>query len=128
MDGSEFRLDKRVAVVTGGMSGLGRSIAMALSAMGAYVIPVGRDIEKVKQTAAEIVSQGSRTLAISADMTKLDELDSLIQSIVKEFGRIDILVNSAGVHLKKPALEVESREWDQIQDTNLKATFFACQR
>jgi NAD(P)-dependent dehydrogenase (short-subunit alcohol dehydrogenase family) len=128
MDVSKFRLDQRVAVVTGGTSGLGRSIALALSAMGASVIPVGRRMDKVKQTASEIASQGSRTLAIAADVTKLDELDSLIQAVVKEFGRIDILINSAGAHLKKPALEIESDEWDQIQDINLKATFFTCQR
>jgi NAD(P)-dependent dehydrogenase (short-subunit alcohol dehydrogenase family) len=128
MDESKFRLDHKVAVVTGGTSGLGRSIAMALSAMGADVIPVGRRRDKVEKAVAEIASQGSRTLKIAADLTKLNELDSLIQSIVKEFGRIDILVNSAGAHLKKPAFEVESREWDQIQDTNLKATFFTCQR
>jgi NAD(P)-dependent dehydrogenase (short-subunit alcohol dehydrogenase family) len=128
MDVSKFRLDQRVAVVTGGTSGIGRSIALALSAMGASVIPVGRRMDKVKQTASEIASQGSRTLAIAADVTKLDDLDSLIQAVVKEFGRIDILINSAGAHLKKPALEVESDEWDQIQDINLKATFFACQR
>ena len=128
MDESKFRLDHKVAVVTGGTSGLGRSIALALSAMGADVIPVGRDIDRVEQAASEIASQGSRTLAIAADVTKLDEIDALIQAVVKQFGRIDVLVNSAGTHLKKPAFEVNSGEWDQIQDTNLKATFFVCQR
>jgi NAD(P)-dependent dehydrogenase (short-subunit alcohol dehydrogenase family) len=128
MDESKFRLDHKVAVVTGGTSGLGRSIALALSAMGADVIPVGRDIDRVEQAASEIASQGSRTLAIAADVTKLDEIDALIQAVVKQFGRIDVLVNSAGTHLKKPAFEVNSEEWDQIQDTNLKATFFVCQR
>jgi NAD(P)-dependent dehydrogenase (short-subunit alcohol dehydrogenase family) len=128
MDESRFRLDHKVAVVTGGTSGLGRSIALALSAMGADVIPVGRHIDRVEQAASEIASQGSRTLAIAADVTKLDEIDALIQAVVKEFGRIDVLVNSAGTHLKKPAFEVNSEEWDQIQDTNLKATFFVCQR
>jgi NAD(P)-dependent dehydrogenase (short-subunit alcohol dehydrogenase family) len=128
MDESRFRLDHKVAVVTGGTSGLGKSIALALSAMGADVIPVGRDIDRVEQAASEIASQGSRTLAIAADVTKLDEIDALIQAVVKEFGRIDVLVNSAGTHLKKPAFEVNSEEWDQIQDTNLKATFFVCQR
>jgi NAD(P)-dependent dehydrogenase (short-subunit alcohol dehydrogenase family) len=128
MDESKFRLDHKVAVVTGGTSGLGRSIALALSAMGADVIPVGRRIDRVKHAASEIANQGSRTLAIAADVTKLDEIDALIQAVVKEFGRIDVLVNSAGTHLKKPSFEVNSEEWDQIQDTNLKATFFVCQR
>ena len=128
MDVSKFRLDGRVAVVTGGTSGLGRSIALALSAMGADVIPVGRRIDKVEQTTSEIASQGSRTLAIAADVTRLEELDSLVQAVVEKFGRIDILINSAGAHLKKPAFEVDSDEWDLIQTTNLKATFFTCQR
>src|SRR5262245_26256951 len=128
MDELKFRLDHKVAVVSGGTSGLGRSIALALSAMGADVIPVGRHIDRVEQTASEIASQGSRTLAIAADVTKLDEIDALIQAVVKEFGRIDVLVTSAGAHLRKPAFELNSEEWDQIQDTNLKATFFVCQR
>jgi NAD(P)-dependent dehydrogenase (short-subunit alcohol dehydrogenase family) len=67
-------------------------------------------------------------LAIAADVTKLDEVDALIQAVVGKFSRIDVLVNSAGTHLKKPAFEVDSEEWDQVQDTNLKATFFVCQR
>jgi len=128
MDASKFRLDQRVAVVTGGTSGIGRSIAFALTDMGAHVIAVGRHIEKVRQTASEIARRGSRTLEISADVTKLNELDSLVGAVVAEFGRIDILINSAGAHLKKPAFEVEPDEWDEIQDVNLKATFFACQR
>ena len=128
MDGSSFRLDQQVAVVTGGTSGLGRSMALALSAMGATVIPVSRHIEKVKQTASEIACQGSRTLEVAADVTNLEDLDSLVNVVVKEFGRIDILINSAGAHLKKPAFDVEGHEWDQIQDINLKATFFACQK
>jgi NAD(P)-dependent dehydrogenase (short-subunit alcohol dehydrogenase family) len=96
--------------------------------MGADVIPVSRHIDKVKETAAELARHGSRTLEIAADVTKLEELDSLVSAVLEKFGRIDILINSAGGHLKKPSFEVEEHEWDRILDLNLKATFFACQR
>ncbi len=70
MNHSSFRLDQRVALVIGGTSGIGRSIALALSAMGAHVIPVSRHPDKVKQTALEIASRGSRTLEFPADVWK----------------------------------------------------------
>jgi NAD(P)-dependent dehydrogenase (short-subunit alcohol dehydrogenase family) len=122
-----FRLDGRVAVVTGGTSGIGRSIALAFAGSGAHVVPLGRRPENVHKTCLELAALGSKTLECPVDVTDTEALDLAVRHVNKLLGRIDILVNCAGSHLRKPALEVTPDEWDSVQDSNLKAMFFACQ-
>jgi NAD(P)-dependent dehydrogenase (short-subunit alcohol dehydrogenase family) len=126
--GPAFDLANRVAVVLGGTSGIGRSIGLGLSAMNARVVPVSRDAEKVREAAASMSRNGYEAPVLTCDVTKPDELELVFDCIVKRLGGIQILVNSAGAHLRKSSLRLTSEEWDRILDLNLKATFFASQR
>lgn len=125
---NSFHLTGRVALVIGGTSGIGRSIAHGLAAAGASVVPTSRRPEMVEQTASEMARYGTKTMSLPCDATDPDALEDLVYAVHRRFGRIDILVNSAGAHIRKPALEVTSTEWDRIEGTNLKAMFFACQK
>ena len=125
--GRSFRLDGQVALITGGTSGIGRSIALAFAESGARVVPVSRDASRVATTCDEIRSIAGETLECPVDVTKLEDFRSVVDRVAARFGRLDILVNCAGAHLKKPALEVTPEDWDLVHDSNLKAMFFACQ-
>ena len=128
MTENSFRLDGKVAVITGGTGGLGRSIATAYVRAGAVVVPVGRRLELVEETVAELRKEGNGVFGQSVDVRDLGQLDRLVDEVRSRFERVDILVNAAGVHSKKAAFDFELDEWDRIIDTNLKGTFFACQR
>jgi NAD(P)-dependent dehydrogenase (short-subunit alcohol dehydrogenase family) len=126
MDAS-FSLTGRVAVVTGGGRGIGRAIAVAYARAGAAVAVIGRDAEKVESAAAEITAAGGTGLAISADLTDVGRIPGIFEQVRSELGGLDILVNSAGVQLTGPSLEVTEETWDATLDANLKALFFCCQ-
>lgn len=111
----------------GGTSGLGKSIALALAEAGAEVVPVSRRAEEVKKTAAEIRAQGRRTLELTADVVRRDDIQRVVDAMLKEFGRIDILVNSAGTTKRVPSLELSDEDWDRILDVNLTGVWYACQ-
>jgi NAD(P)-dependent dehydrogenase (short-subunit alcohol dehydrogenase family) len=121
-------LTGRVALVLGGTTGIGRSISHGLAAAGAAVVPSGRRPEMVEKAAAEIRGYGRETIEHPCDATDLDALERLLDAIQQKFQRIDILVNSAGAYVRKPAFDISPEEWDHIEGTNLKAMFFACQK
>jgi NAD(P)-dependent dehydrogenase (short-subunit alcohol dehydrogenase family) len=121
-----FSLSDRVAVVTGGSRGLGRGIALALAAAGAHVAPLSRTAADVEAVAGEIRSLGRRALAVTADVTDEASVQAMVQRVLEEFGRIDILVNSAGIVSIKPTVEFPVEEWQQIMDVNLRGTFLCC--
>jgi NAD(P)-dependent dehydrogenase (short-subunit alcohol dehydrogenase family) len=123
-----FRLTGKVALVAGGTSGIGRQIALGLAGAGSEVVACGRRAEAACMVASELARIGVGTFTAAADITNQAQMDELLESIVERFGRIDVLVNSAGAHLKKPALDVTPQEWDYVQDSNLKATYFLCQK
>jgi len=122
-----FDLSGKVAIVIGGTSGIGHAIALGLADVGADVIPTSRRMDKVLETKKEIEQKGSKSIAISVDLTNIESIEELIAGVISEFGRIDILVNSAGAHMKKPSIEMTENEWSRIIDINLKGSFFACQ-
>ncbi len=122
-----LNLEGRRALVFGGTSGLGRSIAVGLAEAGADVAPVSRRIEEVKKTAEEIRALGRRTLETTADVTRRDDIQRTIDQMLNEMGRIDILVNSAGTTKRIPSLEMSDEDWDRILNVNLKGTWYACQ-
>jgi NAD(P)-dependent dehydrogenase (short-subunit alcohol dehydrogenase family) len=122
------RLKDRVALITGGGSGIGKAIALAYAAEGAHVCVAGRTLSKVQDTASQIEKMGRKGLAVKADITKLPEIDRLISETIDCFGRIDILVNNAGVVLDVAALDVTEEQWDYIMNTDLKGAFFTTQR
>jgi NAD(P)-dependent dehydrogenase (short-subunit alcohol dehydrogenase family) len=120
-------LDKKCAVVVGGTSGIGRSIALGLASAGADVIATSRSHEAVEATATEVEALGSRTLRLTSDVLDRSSLQSLHDSVVAHFGRVDVLVNSAGITKKLPTLDCPEEVWNAIMAVNLTGTLRACQ-
>lgn len=139
----EFDLTGRAAVVIGGGRGIGKSIALILAEAGADVLVAARTAEQVEQTASEITNLGRKGVAVSADATKAADVDRVIALAISEWGRVDIMVNSAGIGIRKPivplpgyrpgwAKAVENfdsptsdEEWQHMIDSNLTTIFLA---
>ncbi|HZB88852.1 MAG TPA: SDR family oxidoreductase [Terracidiphilus sp.] len=122
-----FDLHGRVAVVLGGATGLGYAISLGLAGAGADVIPSSRRLDQVKKVSAEIEALGRRSLAMASDVQKRASLQALHDAVLKEFGKVDILVNAAGVTQKAVTLEADETDWARVIDTNLTGTLRACQ-
>jgi NAD(P)-dependent dehydrogenase (short-subunit alcohol dehydrogenase family) len=122
-----FDLKGRVAVVIGGTSGIGRAIAHGLGEAGADVVCTSRRSEQVENASAEIEAIGRQTIRCISDVSSRESLDSLLAECVKEFGKVDILVNSAGRTKREPTIEQNEDDWNAILETNLNGTLRACQ-
>jgi NAD(P)-dependent dehydrogenase (short-subunit alcohol dehydrogenase family) len=122
-----LELTGRVAVVVGGTSGIGRAIAHGLAEAGADVVPTSRRMEQVEAAAAEIEERGRRTLRVTTDVSGRATLEAALDACVEAFGRVDILVNSAGRTKRAPTLDFDDGDWQDILDTNLNGTLRACQ-
>jgi NAD(P)-dependent dehydrogenase (short-subunit alcohol dehydrogenase family) len=122
-----FSLEGRTALVTGGNRGLGRAFAVALAEAGADVAVVGRDGQRGADVAAEVERRGRRALSVVADVTKPADVERAVASCVSSLGRLDVLVNNAGVAIHRPAMEVPDEEWDSVLDLNLTA-LWRCSR
>jgi len=120
-------LTSRVAVVIGGTSGLGRTIALALADAGAHVVPTGRRAELVDSVCAEVEKLGRETLRVPVDVQSRASIDTLRDAVMARFGRVDVLVNSAGRIAKTPVSHVTEDEWNGIQNTNVTGILRACQ-
>ncbi len=120
-------LNGKTAVVIGGSSGIGRALAIGLAQAGADVIPSARRAQEVAAAASEIERLGRRTLHITCDVTSESSLHQLLQEALRAFGKVDILVNSAGIAKRLPTLELSDQDWDAILDLNLKGVLHACQ-
>ncbi len=117
-------LEDRVALVVGGGRGIGRAIALALAEAGAHVIPTSRTVSQIERVAQEIQTLGRRSLIQSCDVSQLDHIQSLLTNMRKEFQRLDILVNAAGINpLWKRIEKVTDEEWDRIFAVNLRGAF-----
>jgi NAD(P)-dependent dehydrogenase (short-subunit alcohol dehydrogenase family) len=127
MSYSKLDLTKRTAVVIGGTSGIGRAIAHGLAEAGADVICTSRRQEQVEATAAEIEASGRKTLRCVSDVSDLTSLEKLLAECVREFGKVDVLVNSAGRTKREPTLDVNEEDWNAILETNLTGTLRSCQ-
>ena len=122
-----FDLSGRTALVVGGTSGIGRAIALGLATAGADVVASARRPCEVAAVASDIRSLGRRSLEIPCDVLDRSSLDSLHREVMAEFGRVDILVNAAGITRRVPTLECCEDEWAAILNTNLTGTLRACQ-
>lgn len=118
-----FDLSNRTALVVGGGSGLGEAIAVGLAEAGAHVVVTGRNAVKLMNTVNKIKDNGGAATSYVIDVQNTDSVNTTVDLIDKKCGSIDILVNSAGVHLKKPTLDVTDEEWEAVIDTNLTGTF-----
>jgi len=115
-----FGLKGRVAVVTGGASGIGLATAELLSAAGAAIAVIDRDVEAAKQALAKIGGPG---IALGADVAQEREIEQATADVIGALGRIDILVNSAGTAIRRPAVEVTVEDWDKVMAVNMTGTF-----
>lgn len=127
MSYAKLNLDGKTAVVIGGTSGIGRAIAHGLAEAGADVIPTSRRIEEVEKTAAEIEELGRKTVRIASDVSDRESLQNLLDRAIEAFGKVDILVNSAGRTKRAPTLDFDEADWNDILETNLTGTLRACQ-
>lgn len=123
-----FDLKGRVALVTGGSIGLGRQIAQALAEAGADIALCARKIERCQEAATELQALGVRTMAMACDVTNPDQVRALVDATLAQFGRIDVLVNNAGISWGAPAEEMRLADWQKVLDTNLTGTFLFCQQ
>lgn len=121
-------LKGKVAIVTGGNSGIGRAIALGLAKAGAaIVIDFIADAAATETLKQEIAALGSAAIGVEADVSKVDELQSLIDAAVAKFGQIDIMVNNAGVETRTSVLETTEAQYDKVLAINLKSAFFGTQ-
>src|ERR1700734_3383070 len=120
-------LTGKVAVVVGGTSGIGKTMSIGLAEAGADVIPCSRRLDAAEPVAIEIEKHGRRSLRLAADVADRQSLITARDQILEKFGRIDILINSAGRIKRTPVLDLPEEEWAAIIDTNLTGTLRACQ-
>ena len=116
-------LAAKVALITGASRGIGLAIARSLAAMGAKLSLCARDAEKLVGVASEFEREGIPVLAIPADLTRSDDIASLVQKTEQTIGPVEILINNAGVGYFAPVQEASEADWDAVLDTNLKAVF-----
>jgi len=123
-----FDLSGKVAIVTGGHSGIGKGIAEGLAEAGANLVICARRFEVCREVCSGIEGKfGVKCLPIKCDVTKTDEVDNVVETTVKEFGKVDILVNSAGVGgSEKPVVKMSDEDWDMTVDIDLKGIFLCC--
>lgn len=122
-----FSLTGKVALVTGASSGIGRASALALARQGAKTALAARRVEKLESLVGEIKTLGGEAIAIPTDVLKQEDILQAIAKTVATFGRLDVLLNNAGVGSIGPTLEMTQDDWDKVLDTNLKAYFFLAQ-
>ncbi len=121
-----FRLDERSALVTGGGGALGRAMALGLAAAGASVAIGDRDLEAAESTVAQLVAAGGDAVAIGLDVTDAAAVDDAGRHVVRRFGRLDILINSAGIGARGAAEDYELERFEQVLSINLTGTFLCC--
>lgn len=118
-----FDMRDRVVLITGGGRGIGRTLALAFAAGGAKVAVASRTVAEIEAVAVA-ARERSDALAVAVDLTDLASIDRLIGTVMETFGRLDVLVNNAGIYVNRPALELTAADWDLMADTNLKGLFF----
>ena len=128
MPRNRFDLAGKVAIVTGGGRGIGKAIAVGLAEHGADVVLSSRTQTQIEQVAQEIRNLGRKALPIVVDLTKMSDLDRLIDGTINAFQHIDVLVNNAGQSHEMLAELVEEKEWDSTMNVNVKAPFFLSQK
>jgi NAD(P)-dependent dehydrogenase (short-subunit alcohol dehydrogenase family) len=125
-----FRLDGRVALITGGSKGLGKAIAESLAGAGASVALVSRHMDQAEAAARELRdrhrSHKSAAIGLEHDVSVSGQVDAMVARTLDAFGRIDILVNNAGTNIRGPVVEFRDEDWQQVLATNLSSAFYCC--
>lgn len=113
-------IEGKIVVISGASSGLGEAAAKHLSALGATVVLGARRADRIKELANEITNNGGKALAVAADVTQLDEVKKLVDSAVEQFGRVDVILNNAGIMPLSPMDRLNVQEWNKMIDVNIK--------
>jgi len=116
-------LTERVALVTGGAQGIGKAVALLLARNGADVVVSDVNLEKAEETSREVEALGRQAMAIRVDVSRLDDVEGMVQTLLDRFGKIDILINNAGIARDKLILRMTEEDWDAVLAVNLKGTF-----
>ena len=122
-----MKLKDKVAIVTGAGTGIGRAIALAYVQEGASVVLVGRTQETLATVAEEVIALGGEALVVRASVSRPPEVRRVVEEALARFGKVQILVNNAGVFIYKGFLDLSLEDWDDTIDTNLKGIFLCCQ-
>ncbi len=122
-----LRLDGRVALVTGGNRGLGLGVALGLAHAGADIALCARTRDELEQAAELVRGVGRKAFTVVADLMDSDNVRDAVRDTADHYGRLDILVNGAGVNIRQPADTFTDADWDRVMTVNLKSAFFACQ-
>jgi NAD(P)-dependent dehydrogenase (short-subunit alcohol dehydrogenase family) len=127
MTSSLFDLQGKTAVVIGGTTGIGHALSLGLADAGAHVVASSRRQEQVESTAKEIEARGRRTLRCTSDVTARATIEKLRDEVLQAFGKVEILVNCAGITKRAPTVNFPEEDWDRIIETNLTGTLRGCQ-
>ena len=119
----QFSLNDKVTIMTGGARGLGKAMALSLAQAGSNIVIVDLDLETAQQTASALASEGVRTLVLKVDVTNQTEVDQMADEVVRQFGRIDVLFNNAGIAQWVNAEEMSLEDWKRIMSVNLDSVF-----
>jgi len=122
-----FSLAGKVAVVTGGSRGIGRALALGLAEAGADVVVSSRSLGPCQEVAAQIAAMGRKALAVEADVSKEDDVERLFAAVLEKFGKVDVLVNNAGIGIFKPTVKMTLEEWNTVLGVNLTGAWL-CSR
>ena len=123
----QFSLKGKSGIVTGGGTGLGKGMATALVQAGGAVLLVGRRMDVLEKTGKELGKVGAPVIPFSADLSKMADLPKIVDKAVKEFGKVDFLINNAGTIRRAPCEDFSEADWDLVLETNLKGPFFLAQ-
>jgi len=121
-----FDLKERVAIVTGGNGGIGLGMARGLARAGAHVVVAARNAEKSAHAVREIERAGGEASAVSVDVADEASVTRLVEAVRTRHGRLDVLINNAGINIRKPLHELTLAEWRQVIDTNLTSAYLCC--
>lgn len=119
----KFRIEDKVAIVTGGSKGLGRAMALGLAQAGARIVVASRSLDLIEFTADEIIKKGGQAIAVPVDVCNPQSIERLVALTRDYYGRVDVLINNAGIAPMKKAVDTTIEDWENVMDTNLKSAF-----
>ncbi len=118
-----FKVVDEVAIVTGGSKGLGRAMAFGLAECGAKVVVASRTVSLIEETANEIIKKGGQAIAVPVDVKNPQSIEQMVDQVMEQYGRVDILINNAGIAPMKKTMETDIEDWNDVLNTNLKSAF-----